>query len=146
MVGDLTDGELLQRLLRGQNEASAAIFSALVERHGPMVLQVCRKVLGNHHDAPGCLPSDVSCPGTKGEVDPQDGFGGKLASGVALRVSAKSKGDMERRKGCELRAGQSKEFIHEQPESWSELHEEIARLPGRYREPGRLVLPGGSIH
>lgn len=135
VVGDLTDSELLQRLLRGQDEASEAIFSALVERHGPMVLQVCRKVLGNHHDAQDAFQATFLVLARKARSIRKTDSVASWLHGVALRVSAKSKGDLERRKGCESRAGQSKEFMYEQPETWPELHEEIARLPGRYREP-----------
>ena len=37
----LSDGELLQRYLVGGPDAAEAAFTALVERHGPMVLLVC---------------------------------------------------------------------------------------------------------
>ena len=51
VVGDLSDGQLVQRFLTARDGADQAAFSALVERHGPMVLGVCREVLGNSHDA-----------------------------------------------------------------------------------------------
>jgi RNA polymerase sigma factor (sigma-70 family) len=46
--GGLTDGQLLARFVAAHDEAS---FAALVRRHGPMVLGVCRRLLRNFHDA-----------------------------------------------------------------------------------------------
>jgi RNA polymerase sigma-70 factor (ECF subfamily) len=51
VVGNLSDGQLLDRFLTGDDEIAEAGFSALVERHGPMVLRVCEQVLGNAPDA-----------------------------------------------------------------------------------------------
>ena len=46
--GELTGGQLLQCYLDRQDGAA---FAALLRRHGPMVLGVCRRVLRNGHDA-----------------------------------------------------------------------------------------------
>src|SRR5437762_2365355 len=46
--GGLSDGELVERFLLRRDEAA---FAALVRRHGPMVLAVCRRLLGHAQDA-----------------------------------------------------------------------------------------------
>ena len=45
---DLSDGELLERFRVHQEETA---FALLVQRHGPMVLGVCRRLLGDAHSA-----------------------------------------------------------------------------------------------
>ena len=55
-IGTLTDAQLLERFAvqRAQaaeaSEAAEAAFEAVVLRHGPMVLAVCRRVLRDPHD------------------------------------------------------------------------------------------------
>ena len=44
----LTDGELLECFITRRDEAA---FEALLRRHGPMVLAVCRRILRNEADA-----------------------------------------------------------------------------------------------
>src|SRR5437763_97968 len=46
--GRLTDGQLLERFLAARDEAA---FEALLRRHGPMVLGVCRRVLAGADSA-----------------------------------------------------------------------------------------------
>src|SRR5262249_62277321 len=42
-----TDGQLLESFVKHKDEDA---FQTLVERHGPMVWSVCRRLLRNHHD------------------------------------------------------------------------------------------------
>jgi HlyD family secretion protein len=50
-IRELTDGQLLERFATGDGEGAELAFAALVERHGPMVLRVCRAALTEPHDA-----------------------------------------------------------------------------------------------
>src|SRR4051812_4726938 len=47
-IGRLSDGQLLERFLATRDGAA---FEAVVLRHGPMVWGVCRRALGDYHDA-----------------------------------------------------------------------------------------------
>src|SRR5205085_6989931 len=49
-IRELTDGQLLERFASDRGEAAELAFAALVERHGPMVLRVCRGVLADPDD------------------------------------------------------------------------------------------------
>ena len=46
------DAELVGRFVQDRDEAA---FAALLDRHGPMVLGVARRVVGNHHTAEDVL-------------------------------------------------------------------------------------------
>jgi len=51
-VAGLSDRELLERYIAGgRNAGGQAAFAALVAHHGPMVLSVCRQLLGDMHHA-----------------------------------------------------------------------------------------------
>src|SRR5579883_2531511 len=142
VVGELTDGELLQRCLGTGDGGAQAAFTALVERHGPMVLGVCRQVLGDSHDAEDAFQATFLVLLRKaGTVRNADSVASWL-HGVAFRVSRRAREAAIRRRvheqrGAEMRAARD-DRESGRPDSWTELHEEIARLPARYREP--LVL------
>ena len=50
-VAGVSDGQLLARFNDHRDELAEIAFTALVRRHGPMVLRVCRHVLGDWHTA-----------------------------------------------------------------------------------------------
>jgi DNA-directed RNA polymerase specialized sigma24 family protein len=98
-----TDGQLLERFVHEREEAA---FTALVDRHGAMVLRVCRQILGNEHDAQDAsqaaflvLARRASSIGRRESV-------ASWLHGVALRVAAKARVAATRRNTHERRAAE----------------------------------------
>ena len=138
VVGDLSDGQLLERFLTARDGAERAALTALVGRHGPMVLRVCRQVLGDSHDVQDAFQATFLVLVRKaGSVRKADSVASWL-HGVAIRVAVRAKADAARRRAHERRgaltAVESLAGVG-LAESFPELHEEIVRLPERYREP-----------
>ena len=145
-VGRLNDGELLRRFAtRGEDAA----FAVLVERHGPMVRRVCEAVLGDRHDAQdACQATFLILARRASSIRRADAVGSWL-HGVACRVAARAKSDAARRRVRERHAAErASEAVDDGPPRtlWAELHEEIERLPEKYRAP--IVLCGleGRTH
>ena len=140
-VGTLTDGQLLDWFVagRGAGEAAEAGFTALVDRHGPMVLRVCRQILGDTHDAQDAFQATFLILVRKaGSVRKRDSVASWL-HGIARRVARRARSDRSRRREYERRSAEMSARTESQsagePECWPELHEEVARLPARYRDP-----------
>jgi RNA polymerase sigma factor (sigma-70 family) len=138
VVGDLSDGQLVQRFLTARDGADQSAFRVLVERHGPMVLRVCRDVLGNAHDAQDAFQATFLVLARRaGSVQNADSLGcwlHKVARRVALRArSTAVRRRIHERRGAAIKAAELGSEVAP-PESWRELHEEVARLPRRYRE------------
>ena len=144
--GGLTDGELLSRFLAGCEEAA---FAALVRRHGPMVLGVCRRVLGNLHDAEDAFQATFLVLVRRADaIVPRDLVGNWLY-GVAFRTALEAKVTRARHKAKErqvtARSGMQ-DVVEEaaQRERLQLLDQELSRLPDRYRVPIVLCdLEGG---
>ena len=50
-LGALTDGQLLERFCTGPEAEAELAFTALIDRHGPVVQRICRGMLRNEHDS-----------------------------------------------------------------------------------------------
>src|SRR5262245_1252208 len=151
-VGNLTDGALLERFIAGRGDAaSSAAFAALVDRHGPMVLRVCRSVLRDEHEADDAAQVTFLVLARRAVAIRRCDALARWLFGVALRVAAKSREARVRRRRRERRgaAMRAEAFASKAPggeESWAELHDEIGRLAERLRGPVVLCGLEGLTH
>jgi len=84
-VGELTDRQLLERLLAAQDEA---VFEALVRRHGPMVYRVCWRVLQQAEDTEDAFQATFLLLARKVQNRAEAGLVGELvARGCSPRGS-----------------------------------------------------------
>src|SRR6516162_5366297 len=87
-AADLSDAELLERYRRGGEEAA---FTLLVQRHGPAVLGVCRRALGETADADDAFQTTFLTLLTKADSIRRGAALGCWLYGVALRMAARAR-------------------------------------------------------
>jgi RNA polymerase sigma factor (sigma-70 family) len=148
--GGLSDGQLLDRFALGHGEAGELAFAVLVERHGPMVLRVCRAVLHDEHDAEDAFQGTFLVLSRRGgSLRVGDSLGPWLY-GVARRVASAARLAADRRRRHERKAAElalpPPMAVMGDVELERSLHDEIARLPERYRVPVVLCLLEGLTH
>ncbi len=135
----LPDGELLERFIDAHDEAA---FTVLIEKHGPMVLGVCRRALTSLHDAEDACQATFLVLSRKAATVSKKASLGSWLHGVAGRVSANLKREQGRRRSRERMRDSAPSKDPANEVLWSEvqavLDEELQLLPDRYRAP--LVL------
>jgi RNA polymerase sigma factor (sigma-70 family) len=133
------DGQLLEAFL-GRHDETA--FEALLRRHGPMVLGVCRRVLGNLDDADDAFQATFLVLVRKAATLRSRDLLGNWLHGVAYRTAMKARTMNAKRRAKEQHARErSRPGPHEDavPEELvAQLDVELNRLPEKYRVP--LVL------
>ena len=147
-IRDLTDGQLLELFATERGEAAELAFAALVERHGPMVLRVCRGVLNNPHDSQDAFQATFLVLVKKARgLWVRDSLGPWLHQ-VALRTASCARSSAARRVRHERRASQLRKegFTVVDDDLGRVLHEEIDRLPERFRAPVILCDLQGRSH
>ena len=147
-VAGLTDGQLLDRYLTRRDESA---FAALVMRHGPMVLGVCHSVLHGSAEVEDAFQATFLVLIRKAStIRGRDAVGGWLYR-VAHRVAVQAGRDRSRKDRREHPAGDLPDDIvageSASDDDWrGTLHEELARLPERLRQPVVLCYLEGRTH
>ena len=148
-VGGMTDGQLLEQFLSRQDETAEAAFAALVALHGPMVWNLCRGVLSDPHAAEDAFQATFLILVRKaGSVRRREAVGPWLY-GVARRVAVRAKTSAARRRlhegrGTKMRATPAPDPMRR--EQLEAMHEEVDRLPAKYRAPVVLCHLEGRSH
>jgi RNA polymerase sigma factor (sigma-70 family) len=131
--GGLTDGQLLTRFLDGRDEAA---FAALLRRHGPMVLGVCRRVLRHAHDAEDAFQATFLVLARKASSLTRREAVASFLYGVAYRTALRAKAQANRRRVTERQVETMPHPAVQPPEAqdWRPvLDRELSRLPQKYR-------------
>ncbi len=142
---ELSDSQLLERFTQRRDESA---FAALLRRHGPMVLGVCRGVLRQLHDVEDAFQATFLILSQKAASIRRTESVGAWLHGVAYKVALKA-----RTRAARVAVGQAfqpderamPDRIPTDPlddltvrELRQALHEELRQLPEKYRAP--LIL------
>jgi RNA polymerase sigma factor (sigma-70 family) len=148
----LSDRQLLERYNDGAREpAGEAAFAALVARHGPMVLGVCRELLGDHQHAEDAFQAVFLVLAGKAHSLRDPDLLGNWLYGVAVRTARCARQQIGRRRrqeeGDAMRGPGASPCAAAGPaapsadrpaldrEQAEALHGEVDRLPRAFRLP-----------
>jgi RNA polymerase sigma factor (sigma-70 family) len=134
-----TDRELLQLFV--QQPRDEAAFEVLVKRHGGMVWGVCRRIVGDHHDAEDAFQAAFLCLARKanqlGQPDLLCNWLHGVARNLAWKVKAKKLQQRAKEESAKERQAvtrQDRSASEADVREWREvLDAEIDRLPVKYR-------------
>jgi RNA polymerase sigma factor (sigma-70 family) len=152
IAGNVSDGELLDRFLRSGDPVGEAAFTALVERHGPMVFRVCRQALGDHHAAQDAAQATFLVLARHAGTICKRASVSSWLFGVARRAAAHIRMEEARRRLYESRFAERSSALISAGEEipdvdpYPELYTEIERLPEKYRIPIVLCYFEGLTH
>ena len=131
-----TDRQLLEAFAAGDR---AAAFGRLVDRHGPMVLGVCRRVLGNATDADDAFQATFLVLARQAAARGWRESVANYLYGVAFRTALRARVRAARRRHHEARTPPRSAAPPDDRVSVAELRgavdEELNRLPEKLRVP-----------
>ena len=106
-VSGLSDRQLLDRFVERRDAASEAAFAALVARHGPMVLLVCRRLMGDHQHAEDCFQAVFLVLARRARSVRDPDLLSHWLYGVALRTARKARERVARERNRERKNAMS---------------------------------------
>lgn len=149
LAGELKDRELLLQFQHGTKAQAEDAFAVLVRRHGALVQRLCRHVLGDVHDAQDAFQATFLVLARKASSIRQTESLAAWLFGVSRRVAAQARLNLARRRAAEERGAAMiarHPVTNGSPELWTELYEEVARLPEKCRQPIILCYLEGLSH
>jgi HlyD family secretion protein len=153
-VGGLSDRQLLERFASRRDASADTAFEALVLRHGPMVLRVCRNVLGDSTDAQDAFQATfLVLVRRHSSIRGLDSIAGWLY-GVACRVAARARVESSRHRAGERRAALRVVEAVDPPDACEldsaefgpVIQAAVERLPEKYRAVVVLCYWQGLTH
>jgi RNA polymerase sigma factor (sigma-70 family) len=141
------DAELLGQFVQRRDESA---FAALVHRHGPGVLGVCRRILANEADAEDAFQAVFMVLARRAVAIGRRESVGSFLYGVAVRIALRARADRTSRRRHERQAIVPTPADPTPEAVWNELRpildEEVSRLPAKFREPLRLCYFDGRSY
>jgi RNA polymerase sigma factor (sigma-70 family) len=135
-IGEPTDRQLLERFNSRDRKAAELAFTTLVKRHGPMVFRACRAILHDLHASEDAFQATFLVLSRKAPGLWVRGSLGPWLMAVACRVASAARAEARRRRVHERKAAELPAPDVDEA-SWDDrdaiLHEELGRLPEKYR-------------
>jgi RNA polymerase sigma factor (sigma-70 family) len=133
-LSEAPDAQLLQRFAAAREEGA---FTALLRRHGPMVLGVSRRVLGNAQDAEDVYQAAFLLLARKAAAIRKREAVASWLYGVARRLALKAKAQGAKRQARERRAADMRNTQASADADWPDvqaaLEAALEELPEGYR-------------
>jgi RNA polymerase sigma factor (sigma-70 family) len=139
----LADQELLERFAE---RCDGAAFAAILRRHGPLVWGVCHSILHHSHDAEDVFQATFLVLVRKARSIRKRGSLGSWLHGTAYRIAVRARVAARRRQACSLQESVmpiSGSCDEADQELGLVLHDELRRLPEKYRQPMLLCYLEG---
>ena len=152
LVADSSDEELLDQFLDGDGESSEEAFRAIVARHGPLVMGVCRHALHHEHDAEDAFQATFLTLSRKADTIRDRRVLPSWLYEVAYRLAIRARASTARRREQEERGAvlgvEATSPDQEKSVALNDLqpalHDEVNRLPEKYRLPIILTYLEGK--